>query len=156
LVDPDGNDDERIAALRNEQCIWSSNWENIADYLLEPIDDEEVDGESLIRGLCHGIAKLYGFSLQATTFYQMTFMSGREEFAHLYFRDARDIRALGRLTGNPDLIQDFEDINSLGRRLQPLLSAIGRSVNRIARGEHDPYSDLDRTIIRHMKRCRIV
>lgn len=101
------------------------------------------------------LAQFVGLSLAEPTFKQYSTFALNERH-HYYFKNEKDLLALGRLIGHQRIIEDYQTINSQGRDVGTILQIIGRSIARVTRGISDHFSEMDASIEGKVQRCIIV
>jgi len=101
------------------------------------------------------LAQFVGLSLAEPTFKQYSTFALNERH-HYYFKNDKDLLALGRLIGHQRIIEDYQIINSQGRDVGTILQIIGRSIARVTRGISDHFSEMDASIEGKVQRCIIV
>jgi len=101
------------------------------------------------------LAQFVGLSLAEPTFKQYSTFALNEHH-HYYFKNDKDLLALGRLIGHQRIIEDYQIINSQGRDVGTILQIIGRSIARVTRGISDHFSEMDASIEGKVQRCIIV
>lgn len=101
------------------------------------------------------IAKTFGLSLQQTTFEQYCGYA-KNKVRHYYFKDYGNIEAIGKLTGNKKLIEDAESINEMGKRLTPLMIAIGRSISRVISKDPNENNPMDVLLNEKLIKCQVL
>ncbi len=101
------------------------------------------------------LAKFVGLSLAKDTFKQYCTFAINEQ-RHYYFRNDRDLLALGRLIGHQRIIDDYQIINSQGREIGTTLQIIGRSIARITRGVGDQFNEMDASIEGKVRKCIVI
>ena len=101
------------------------------------------------------LAQFVGLSLAEPTFKQYSTFALNEHH-HYYFKNDKDLLALGRLIGHQRIIDDYQIINSQGRDVGTILQIIGRSIARVTRGISDQFSEMDASIEGKVQRCTII
>jgi hypothetical protein len=101
------------------------------------------------------LAQFVGLSLAKDTFKQYCTFAINEH-QHYYFKQERDLLALGRLIGHQRIIDDYQIINSQGRDVGTILQIIGRSIARVTRGISDQFSEMDASIEGKVRRCTVI
>ncbi len=101
------------------------------------------------------LAQFVGLSLAKDTFKQYCTFAINEH-QHYYFKNDKDLLALGRLIGHQRIIDDYQIINSQGRDVGTILQIIGRSIARVTRGISDQFSEIDASIEGKVQRCSII
>ena len=101
------------------------------------------------------LAQFVGLSLAEPTFKQYSTFAINEHH-HYYFKNDKDLLALGRLIGHQRIIDDYQIINSQGRDVGTILQIIGRSIARVTRGITDQFSEMDASIEGKVQRCIII
>jgi hypothetical protein len=101
------------------------------------------------------LVQFVGFSLAKDTFKQYCTFAINEH-QHYYFKNDKDLLALGRLIGYQRIIDDYEIINSQGREVGTILQIIGCSIARVSRGISDQFSEMDASIEGKVQRCTII
>lgn len=101
------------------------------------------------------LAQFVGLSLAKDTFKQYCTFAINEH-QHYYFKNNRDLLALGHLIGHQRIIDDYQIINSQGRDVGTILQIIGRSIARVTRGVSDQFSEMDASIEGKVKRCTVI
>ena len=66
------------------------------------------------------------------------------------------MRAIGRLLGNQDIIENYEEINEAGVNIWRVLELIGHSISRVIEGKENPYNEMDQIIKDRMLICHII
>jgi transcriptional regulator with XRE-family HTH domain len=101
------------------------------------------------------LAQFVGLSLAKDTFKQYCTFAINEH-QHYYFKNERDLLALGHLIGHQRIIDDYQIINSQGRDVGTILQIIGRSIARVTRGISDQFSEMDASIEGKVQRCVVI
>jgi hypothetical protein len=101
------------------------------------------------------LAQFVGLSLAEPTFKQYSTFALNEHH-HYYFKNDKDLLALGRLIGHQRIIDDYQIINSQGRDVGTILQIIGRSIARVTRGISDQFSEMDASIEGKVQRCTVI
>ena len=110
----------------------------------------QITYEKLFR-LAHSI----GLTLAKDTFKQYCSFAINEH-QHYYFKNNRDLYALGCLMGHFDIINNYQIINSQGKDLGTILQIIGCSISRVTRGRSDQFNEMDASIEGKVQRCTII
>jgi len=101
------------------------------------------------------IAKRLGISIAENTFNQYCSLALNEE-NHYFFKNSRDLLALGRLMKHTEICNDYETINEMGRKVGRILQIIGRSISRVTSGNSELLNELDIGIEKVIKKCIII
>ena len=80
----------------------------------------------------------------------------RVKALHYFFRDSKNLRAIGKLIGNRDIIENFEEINDAGVNIWKVLELVGHSISRVREGKINPYNEMDQIICDRMLVCKII
>ncbi|OPX59375.1 MAG: hypothetical protein A4E29_01324 [Methanomassiliicoccales archaeon PtaB.Bin134] len=101
------------------------------------------------------IAEAFGLSLKETTFEQYCGYA-RNKARHYYFQEYQNIEAIGKLTGNRNLIEDAEKINDMGKKLSPLMIAIGRAISRVISKNANENNPMDVMLVDKLIMCQVL
>jgi hypothetical protein len=141
-------EDEFFAETKNDN-IWS---DFITPAALIKIFSQK--NHKITLDLLYNIVNKAGLTLAPGSFKAYSSV-GSAGTKHYFFNNERDMHALGLLTGNKNLIENFDVINEHGRQLTRLLQIIGNSVSRVARGKPNPLNEMDVIIENSMKQCKV-
>ena len=101
------------------------------------------------------IAKRLGISIAENTFNQYCSLALNEE-NHYFFKNSKDLLALGRLMKHTEICNDYETINDMGRKVGRILQIIGQSISRVTSGNSELLNELDIGIEKVIKKCMII
>lgn len=101
------------------------------------------------------IAKRLGISIAENTFNQYCSIALNDE-NHYFFKNPKDLLALGRLMKHTVIRNDYETINEMGQRVGRILQIIGQSISRVTSGNSELLNELDIGIEKVIKKCIII
>jgi len=129
-----------IQMMQGDECT-EDEVEEIMDY---GIWSKYLDFDDLVEISNYGgpeisykklfmVAKRLGLTLKESTFTQLFFLS-RNDGTHWLFRSEENLRAIARLIGHDYLVEHYEEVNEMGRRVATVLTMIGQCISRVASG----------------------
>jgi len=142
------NSEEFKQHYNSENNIWK-------DYL----DEEELwsimsKKSRFSQSLLASIAKKLGLKLAKSTF-KMYCSKNIKDQKHYYFEDPINIKVIGKLIGNEQIIKNYETINRHGKEISKVLIKIGRSISRVVSGNKRMGNEMDLYVSKYLKKCTV-
>ena len=101
------------------------------------------------------IAKKAGFNLKLSTFKEYCSFDTKID-KHYFFREDVNLLAIGYLIGNQENIENYDELNRIGKQVGIFLQMIGRRILQIAEGKRELLDEIDILIENHMQKCKIL
>jgi len=110
------------------------------------------------------IAKIFGLRVTESTFTALlsgihsnrSVSASERKAVHYFFKEPESLLAVGRLLGNQDIIENYEEINDAGVNIWKVLILVGQCISRAIEGKMNPYNEMDQIIRERMKICRVI
>ena len=101
------------------------------------------------------ITKKAGINLKLSTFKDYCSFDTKID-KHYFFREDTNLLAIGYLIGNQENIENYEELNKIGKQIGIFLQMIGRKISQIAEGKRELLDEIDILIENHMQKCKIL
>ncbi|MFO7881968.1 MAG: hypothetical protein R6U52_05480 [Kosmotogaceae bacterium] len=150
-----------------DENIWSDlslNIKNQIDQIKVIKKDFESGRNYTTYSNLYKIAKIFDLKLTENSFKSLLSsvrskrMSSNpnSKTVHYFFRKPKSLYAIGKLIGNQDIINNFQEINEAGINIWKILELIGHSISRVKEGKDNPLNEMDQIIRDQMKICQII
>lgn len=113
----------------------------------------ETDGVSF--NSLHALATQLGMNYKVVSFKQLLseLNSGSRRY---YFEEPDNLLAVSLLLINQRIEEDYEELTSAGKEIRVVLQLVGRSIQRVIRGESASLNEMDSRIRDNVRMCRII
>jgi len=171
LLSTDESSGNKEAKIVKWQEIFNSNknpWSNLSSLNIDNILKLKIECESGLDYLSYTnmykISQLFGMKITENSFKSLlsSVHSKRIHFnpsskaIHYFFRDPKNLEAIGTFIGNKNIELNYEEINEAGVHIWKILELIGHSISRVKEGRDNPYNEMDQIIKEKMRICKIM
>ena len=164
LVDDDDFFDQWQKVFENEGNVWFKLSNLSHDQKKELKHHFESGSNYATYAKISKLTKFFGLTVEESTFTTLlssvyskrSVSASGKKVAHYFFRDSRSLRAIGRLLGKQDIIENFDEINEAGVNIWKVLELVGHSISRVIEGKENPYNEMDQIIRDRMLICHII
>ncbi|MBA3046712.1 MAG: hypothetical protein FP824_10955 [Euryarchaeota archaeon] len=150
--------------LGTDECIWN----DLANLPEDEISNIKYDFESGRSYISYSkllpIVKHFGWNLADTTFNALLSsicsksinINEQKKPVKYFFREYVNLYALGKLIGNQNIIDRYEEINEAGFEIWKILELVGHSIYRVREGKDNPFNEMDQMIKERMSICKVI
>jgi len=152
-----------LRILLNKDCFTSEDdlnrfvlnsiWGNIESERLIEIFEEGT--EKITQTKLFNLSTEMGLNYKESSFKALCSTAINEQ-KHYSFQNEKNLLALGLLLGHQDIINNYQTVNEKGVKIGTFLRQVGRSIQRVASGNGEPFNEIDMAIEGKTKKCTIV
>ena len=156
LIEPIPESESRSVKIKEffeNNAIWPEISELSIDNLVKLKKKFETDGVSF--NSLHALATQLGMNYKAASFKQLLseLNSGGR---HYYFEEPDNLLAVSLFIVNQRIEEDYEELTSAGKEIRVVLQLVGRSIQRVIRGESASLNEMDSRIRDNVRMCRVI
>lgn len=146
----------------NSSVIENDRRDIISDSIWNDIDTNKLieifaEGNNKVtKSKLYKVAIELGLKSYAEGSFKALCSKSINEQKHYYFHEEENLLVLGKLLGNPYIIENYQLINEKGSKVGNFLRQIGFSLKRISSGNSDPLNEIDMLLINKLKKCTVV
>jgi len=133
--------------------VLNSIWRNIESERLIEIFEEGT--KKITHTKLFNLATEMGLKYKESSFKALC-STAINEHKHYSFQNEKNLLALGLLLGHQDIINNYQTINEKGVKIGTFLRQVGRSIQRVASGNGEPFNEIDMAIEGKKKKCTII
>ena len=133
--------------------VLNSIWRNIESERLIEIFEEGT--KKITHTKLFNLATEMGLNYKESSFKALCSTAINEQ-KHYSFQNEKNLLALGLLLGHQDIINNYQTINEKGVKIGTFLRQVGRSIQRVASGNDEPFNEIDMAIEGKTKKCTII